>query len=359
MAAACTLTLGSLRATLSFLAGSPAARSPPGVRGPEGTLQAPRAAASAQRQPPSRALGLEFVGACIVGCFVAARATMPRGGAATSSRKQRTISKLARRAEDDEEIGSLLGGLEEMDAQDTAEAEAAEKELENLAFDEGSLDGTQSVSEMSAEEAARRGEQQLSYNLYPSRQYVLYIAKKNAERLWAKDGPGGAGSNKGCIEVQVALLTERIRAMVMHIRDFKHDFVCRVRLVSLVSRRRRLLDKLAWKDLESYLKIRDELKIRHVYRMEALIGRLPEYRYTIRDRKQAPGRKVANRLKKTKRLLQRRLAAQLRQGKPRAVIHKTEKKIKSRKWLARAYDEVENLIDGKTPTEYVDPLNLP
>merc|ERR1712190_658015 len=128
------------------------------------------------------------------------------------------------------------------------------------------------------------------------------------------DGPSGPGTNKGCIEVQIALLTERVRNMILHIRDFKHDYKCRMKLVSLVARR---------------------------------------------DRKQAPGRKVAMRLKKTGRLLQRRLAAQLKQGKPRMVIHKTEKKIKSRRWFTRAYDEVESLISNRTPTEYIDPLNMP
>merc|ERR1712187_546224 len=93
-------------------------------------------------------------------------------------------------------------------------------------------------------------------------------------------------------------------------------------------------------------KIRDTLKIRDVYRMEALIGRLPEYKYPAQNRKPAPGRKIAMRLKKSQKLLQRRLATQMRQGKPRRIIHRTEKKIKSRRWSARAFDEANALVRG-------------
>jgi len=65
------------------------------------------------------------------------------------------------------------------------------------------------------------------------------------------------------------------------------------------------------------------------------------------------------RLKKTKRLLKNRLASQLRQGKSRMVLHKTQKKIKSRKWLTRAYDDVSSLVAGREPAQFIDPLNLP
>lgn len=53
-------------------------------------------------------------------------------------------------------------------------------------------------------------------------------------------------------------------------RRFRRDYRTRLKLVSLVCRRRRMLDKLAATNLDSYMKIRDELKIRHIYRIEAL-----------------------------------------------------------------------------------------
>jgi len=262
-------------------------------------------------------------------------------------------SQVQRHAGSEDSILDSMSSQEEEEELELQKQEAMQEDTFGI------VDDTESdmFEEMSEEELARRGERQIVYNLYPSKQYVLYIAKKNAERKWTKDGPDGR--NKGCLEVQIGILTERIRNMVLHVREFIHDYRCRVRLVSLVARRRRLLDKLALKDLDSYLKIREELKIRHVYKLEALIGRLPAYRFATRDRKQAPGRKVSMRLKKTKRLLKNRLASQLRQGKSRMVLHKTQKKIKSRKWLTRAYDDVSSLVAGREPAQFIDPLNLP
>jgi len=269
---------------------------------------------------------------------------MQRTSAGQSSRVQRYAG------------GSFLEALSDDEAKEQADLKEQE-EMQEDTFGVVEDEESDMFEEMSEEELARRGERQIVYNLYPSKQYVLYIAKKNAERKWTKDGPDGR--NKGCLEVQIGILTERIRNSVLHVREFIHDYRCRVRLVSLVARRRRLMDKLALKDLDSYLKIREELKIRHVYKLEALIGRLPAYRFATRDRKQAPGRKVSMRLKKTKRLLNNRLASQLRQGKSRIVLHKTRKQITSRKWLTRAYDDVSSLVAGREPAQFIDPLKLP
>lgn len=207
------------------------------------------------------------------------------------------------------------------------------------------------------DEKKKETARQQIFVLRPSRKYVLYIAKKNAQKTWTKDGPDG--KNIGCMEVQIAVKTEKIRNMVLHMRENTHDYTSRIRLVSLVASRRRLLDKLAWKDLDSYLKIRSELKIRHVYRMEALIGRLPEYKYGIQNRLSAPGRKVLNRLKKAKRRLTNRLANQLKKGKPQMVIRQTQKVLSTRKWLTAAYDDAEYLMKNRNPAKYVDPLNVP
>eukprot|EP00929_Paragymnodinium_shiwhaense_P100581 TRINITY_DN629_c0_g1_i2.p1 TRINITY_DN629_c0_g1~~TRINITY_DN629_c0_g1_i2.p1 ORF type:complete len:412 (-),score=123.20 TRINITY_DN629_c0_g1_i2:77-1312(-) len=250
---------------------------------------------------------------------------------------------------------SILGMMES----DDLDEDAAAAEVEEGLVDWNSDDGleTQEALEMSEQELARRGERQISYTLTPSRQYIRYIATKNAEYTWSKDD----GRNKGCLEVQIAIMTERIRNMVMHMRENRHDFKCRLKLVSLVSRRRRSLDKLAWKDLNAYLKVRKALQIRHVYRMEALIGRVPRHKYGIRDRKRAPGRKTAMRLKKRDRLLNRRLASQKKQGKPMKILRRTEMKIKSRRWISRPYDDVSAYIKGKdegAPPK-VDPLNIP
>mmetsp|Transcript_3736 Transcript_3736/g.4306 ORF Transcript_3736/g.4306 Transcript_3736/m.4306 type:complete len:250 (-) Transcript_3736:64-813(-) len=213
------------------------------------------------------------------------------------------------------------------------------------------------AKQIAQKEAEDTSQRQVRYELYPSKQYVLYLAKKNAIKTWMPDGPDGR--NRGCLEVQIAVATEKIRNMILHMREFRRDYKCRLKLVSLVCKRRKMLDKLATKNLEAYMKIREELKIRHVYRIEALKGRLGAYVYVNRDRPPAPGRKTLNRLKKVKQLMSRRLANQLRQGREHRIIHRTQKKLNFRRWGVRAYDEVAAAEKGMELGKLMDPLNLP
>lgn len=59
-------------------------------------------------------------------------------------------------------------------------------------------------------------------------------------------------SDTGSPEVQVALLTQRIRHLTEHLRTHKHDFHSRRGLLQMVGRRRRLLKYLQKKDVERY-----------------------------------------------------------------------------------------------------------
>jgi small subunit ribosomal protein S15 len=56
----------------------------------------------------------------------------------------------------------------------------------------------------------------------------------------------------GSPEVQVALLTSRIRHMTEHMREHIHDFHSRRGLLQMVGQRRRLLKYLQKKDVERY-----------------------------------------------------------------------------------------------------------
>ena len=56
----------------------------------------------------------------------------------------------------------------------------------------------------------------------------------------------------GSPEVQVALLTSRIRHLTEHMREHKHDFHSRRGLLQMVGQRRRLLKYLQKKDVERY-----------------------------------------------------------------------------------------------------------
>ncbi len=63
---------------------------------------------------------------------------------------------------------------------------------------------------------------------------------------------GISEADTGSPEVQVAVLTQRIRHLTEHMRTHKHDFHSRRGLLQMVGRRRRLLKYLQKKDVERY-----------------------------------------------------------------------------------------------------------
>lgn len=66
----------------------------------------------------------------------------------------------------------------------------------------------------------------------------------------------------GSPEVQVAILTERIRNLTGHSQTHKKDFHSRRGLLLLVGRRRRLLDYVKAKDVARYQSLIERLGIR-------------------------------------------------------------------------------------------------
>jgi small subunit ribosomal protein S15 len=68
--------------------------------------------------------------------------------------------------------------------------------------------------------------------------------------------------DSGSPEVQIAILTERIREITEHMKKFKKDLHSRTGLIRLVGRRRKLLDYLMKKDLERYTAIVGKLGLR-------------------------------------------------------------------------------------------------
>lgn len=59
-------------------------------------------------------------------------------------------------------------------------------------------------------------------------------------------------TDTGSSEVQIAILSERIRALNEHLREHARDHASRRGLLKLVGRRRRLLDYVARRDVERY-----------------------------------------------------------------------------------------------------------
>ena len=69
-------------------------------------------------------------------------------------------------------------------------------------------------------------------------------------------------TDKGSVEVQVAILTGRINELTDHLREHKHDHATRRGLLKLVGQRRRLLSYLNGSDVPRYRAIIEKLGLR-------------------------------------------------------------------------------------------------
>ena len=69
-------------------------------------------------------------------------------------------------------------------------------------------------------------------------------------------------TDTGSTEVQVAILTERIKQVTDHLRTHKKDVHSRRGLVGLVSKRRRLLNYLSREDVNRYQTLISRLGLR-------------------------------------------------------------------------------------------------
>tara|TARA_B100001540_G_C15229923_1_gene383432 strand:+ start:69 stop:338 length:270 start_codon:yes stop_codon:yes gene_type:complete len=74
---------------------------------------------------------------------------------------------------------------------------------------------------------------------------------------------GTKDGDTGSPEVQVAVLTERIKNLTEHLKTHKKDFHSRRGLLMMVGQRRRLLDYVKRKKVERYETIIKKLGLRH------------------------------------------------------------------------------------------------
>jgi small subunit ribosomal protein S15 len=72
----------------------------------------------------------------------------------------------------------------------------------------------------------------------------------------------GHDTDSGSPEVQIALLTERIKQLTGHFQVHKKDYHSRRGLLKLVGQRRRLLDYLKSRKIDKYRRIVKELGLR-------------------------------------------------------------------------------------------------
>ncbi len=86
------------------------------------------------------------------------------------------------------------------------------------------------------------------------------LTKESKQEIVKKFGKGDADT--GSIEVQIALLTERIKYLTEHFKSHAKDFHSRRGMLKIVGNRRRLLDYVKKKDIERYRTIIKELNLR-------------------------------------------------------------------------------------------------
>lgn len=88
----------------------------------------------------------------------------------------------------------------------------------------------------------------------------MSLTRENKEKV-IKDFQNSS-NDTGSPEVQIALLTARIKDLAPHFAAHKQDTHSRRGLLRIVSQRRKLLDYLKSKDIERYRQVIQRLEIR-------------------------------------------------------------------------------------------------
>lgn len=86
------------------------------------------------------------------------------------------------------------------------------------------------------------------------------ISKERTEELIKEYGKGTGDS--GSAEVQVAIMSERIKNLTEHLKTHKKDHHTRRGLMMLIGKRRRLLKYIKSRDIEEYRSLIKSLGIR-------------------------------------------------------------------------------------------------
>ena len=73
---------------------------------------------------------------------------------------------------------------------------------------------------------------------------------------------GGSEKNTGSTEAQIAVITERIKHLSGHLQIHKKDHSTRRQLLTLVGKRKKLLNYLSRKDITKFREIKEKLGIR-------------------------------------------------------------------------------------------------
>ena len=89
---------------------------------------------------------------------------------------------------------------------------------------------------------------------------AIYLKKEKVEEIFKEYG--GSEKNTGSTEGQIALFTYRIKGLSDHLQANKKDHSCRRTLLTLVGKRKRLLQYLAKNDITKYRQLIEKLGLR-------------------------------------------------------------------------------------------------
>ena len=88
----------------------------------------------------------------------------------------------------------------------------------------------------------------------------MYLTSDKKKEFFAKHGK--SETDTGSAEGQIALFSFRIAHLTEHLKQNRKDYSTQRALISLVGKRRRLLDYLKDRDIERYRAIIKELNLR-------------------------------------------------------------------------------------------------
>ncbi len=88
----------------------------------------------------------------------------------------------------------------------------------------------------------------------------MTLTKEEKSKIYEKFG--GSPPNTGISEVQIVIMTQRIKHLSEHLEKNHKDFNTKRSLIKLVGKRRRLLNYLTSVDIDRYRAIIKKLKLR-------------------------------------------------------------------------------------------------
>lgn len=88
----------------------------------------------------------------------------------------------------------------------------------------------------------------------------MAITKEKKQEIIEKYG--GSEENSGSTKAQIAIFTARINDLTDHLQNNEQDHASRRGLLKMVGKRRRLLNYLKKKDIETYRELISDLGIR-------------------------------------------------------------------------------------------------